>query len=345
MTTSSPARRVAALALVLAAALLAVPALASAERAPGRPGGPAEPPRPPAGRRGRTGRRHPPAHAGDRRRRRLAAHGVGAAERLAGRPRGRAAGPPLVYEQDGEVHLVPRSAQAYVEAGAVDANLFNITLLVQEGFDDRRGMTGRCWCRTPGRLPVVRALGAAAGEPRARPAQRGHGGGECRQGRRRGDVDGPAWKSRRPPRAGGSTGLRLDPVAQRPRARDPRRQRAAVGAPAAWEAGFDGTASRWRSSTPATTPPPRSGGPGRRGPGLHRYRATSARATTTATAPTWRPPSAAAAPASGGAAPGCRARRRPAGRQGARRRRLGTERPVIAGHGVGRATAAPRSST
>ena len=70
-------------------------------------------------------------------------------------PAAEQAGPPLVYEQDGEVHLVPRSAQAYVEAGAVDANLFNITLLVQEGFDDRAQVTGRCWCRTPGRLPVV----------------------------------------------------------------------------------------------------------------------------------------------------------------------------------------------
>ena len=52
-------------------------------------------------------------------------------------PADSADGPPLVYEQDGEVHLVPYAAQAYVDAGVADANLFNITLLVQEGFDDQ----------------------------------------------------------------------------------------------------------------------------------------------------------------------------------------------------------------
>ena len=51
-------------------------------------------------------------------------------------PEDAAAGPPLVYEQDGEVHLVPFAAQAYVDNGVLDANLFNISLLVQEGFDD-----------------------------------------------------------------------------------------------------------------------------------------------------------------------------------------------------------------
>ena len=138
MTTSSPARRVAALALVLAAALLTVPALASAERAPGRPGGPAEPP-PTAGGSATGG-----PGAATRRLTLVTGDAVAWQRTASGQqsawlvdPAAEQAGPPLVYEQDGEVHLVPRSAQAYVEAGAVDANLFNITLLVQEGFDDR----------------------------------------------------------------------------------------------------------------------------------------------------------------------------------------------------------------
>ena len=44
--------------------------------------------------------------------------------------------PPQVYEQDGDVHVVPADASPYVASGALDPNLFNVSLLAQQGFDD-----------------------------------------------------------------------------------------------------------------------------------------------------------------------------------------------------------------
>ena len=44
---------------------------------------------------------------------------------------------PVSYEQDGEVHLVPADAWPYVQSGALDSHLFNISLLVENGYDDR----------------------------------------------------------------------------------------------------------------------------------------------------------------------------------------------------------------
>ena len=44
--------------------------------------------------------------------------------------------PAVVYEQDGQVHVVPSEALPYVQSGALDESLFNVTLLVETGLDD-----------------------------------------------------------------------------------------------------------------------------------------------------------------------------------------------------------------
>jgi subtilisin family serine protease len=44
--------------------------------------------------------------------------------------------PAHVYELDGQVHVVPAEAGPYVASGALDSNLFNVSLLAQQGFDD-----------------------------------------------------------------------------------------------------------------------------------------------------------------------------------------------------------------
>ena len=49
----------------------------------------------------------------------------------------RAAAEPRIYELDGEVHVVPAEAAPYVASGALDAKLFNVTLLARDGYDDQ----------------------------------------------------------------------------------------------------------------------------------------------------------------------------------------------------------------
>lgn len=44
--------------------------------------------------------------------------------------------PAQIYEHDGEVHVVPADAAPYVASGALDPNLFNVTLLARHGYDD-----------------------------------------------------------------------------------------------------------------------------------------------------------------------------------------------------------------
>ncbi|MGH3503288.1 MAG: hypothetical protein ACRDQA_20690, partial [Nocardioidaceae bacterium] len=43
---------------------------------------------------------------------------------------------PQIYQQDGQVHVVPAEAAPYVASGVLDPNLFNLTLLAEQGFDD-----------------------------------------------------------------------------------------------------------------------------------------------------------------------------------------------------------------
>ncbi|MGH3387135.1 MAG: hypothetical protein ACRDO1_21330, partial [Nocardioidaceae bacterium] len=42
--------------------------------------------------------------------------------------------PAQVYQQDGEVHVVPAAAVPYVASGVLDDKLFNISLLVEQGY-------------------------------------------------------------------------------------------------------------------------------------------------------------------------------------------------------------------
>jgi subtilisin family serine protease len=44
--------------------------------------------------------------------------------------------PAQIYRLDGDVYVVPAEAAPFVASGALDDNLFNVTLLVHEGFDD-----------------------------------------------------------------------------------------------------------------------------------------------------------------------------------------------------------------
>ncbi|HET9421071.1 MAG TPA: S8 family serine peptidase [Nocardioides sp.] len=44
--------------------------------------------------------------------------------------------PAVVYEQDGQVHVVPSEALPYVQSGVLDESLFNVTLLVNSQLDD-----------------------------------------------------------------------------------------------------------------------------------------------------------------------------------------------------------------
>ncbi len=43
---------------------------------------------------------------------------------------------PQIYEQDGHVHVVPAEAAPYLKSGALDQNLFNVTLLAKQGLSD-----------------------------------------------------------------------------------------------------------------------------------------------------------------------------------------------------------------
>ena len=53
--------------------------------------------------------------------------------------------PPHIYESDGQVHVVPAEAEPYLASGALDEDLFNVTLLAQDGYDDA----------TTGKLPLL----------------------------------------------------------------------------------------------------------------------------------------------------------------------------------------------
>ena len=39
-------------------------------------------------------------------------------------------------EVDGDLHVLPRSAMPYLAAGVVDRDLFNVTQLIEYGYDD-----------------------------------------------------------------------------------------------------------------------------------------------------------------------------------------------------------------
>lgn len=149
------------------------------------------------------------------------------------------AGPPEIYQQDGQAYVVPAEAAPYVSAGVLDDRLFNLTGLVEQGYDDA----------SMPELPLLLAEPAAAAAQNA-PA--------VRQERELSSIDGVSvtvdkedmrsvWESLRGPEAavpgeqdaelagadqvwlnGRVEAMLGDSVGQ-------------VGAPAAWDAGFDGS--------------------------------------------------------------------------------------------------------
>ena len=236
------------------------------------------------------------------------------------------------------MHVVPAEALPYVQSGALDADLFNVTLLVQSKLDDA----------SSAELPLL---------------LQGRGGPEVRRAPATPDaadkvqvldevgmvaVDGAkdeirtVWEDLRGEQAElSATDARLAGAGKvwldgtvRATLEDSVPQ---IGAPAGLgRPGTTAPASRSPCSTPGIDPAhPDLAGRVDGSPGLHR-RAPSA-VDDTATAPTSRRPSPAPAPAPAGTRKGVAPGRRAADRQGARRRR---QRPTIADHrrhGVGRA--------
>ena len=65
--------------------------------------------------------------------------------------------PAVNYVQDGQVHVVPAEALPYVQSGALDEDLFNITLLVRSGLDDASSAQLPLLLQGSGRPEVRRA--------------------------------------------------------------------------------------------------------------------------------------------------------------------------------------------
>lgn len=72
-----------------------------------------------------------------------------------------AARPAQIYQQDGQVHVVPAEATPYVASGVLDQRLFNLSYLARNGYDDL----------AQAELPLLVAApdGAAAGQAPAVP--------------------------------------------------------------------------------------------------------------------------------------------------------------------------------
>lgn len=154
---------------------------------------------------------------------------------------GAAARPPVIYRDNRQVHVVPAEALPYVESGVLDENLFNVSLLVREGYHDQarrawplllqgRGpLSGRRTPAAPARTREVRTLDSIGTLAITAPK------------RAAGDV----WTSLRGPAAPvDATDARLQGAAKvwlnaeaHAALEDSVPQ---VGAPDAWAAGFDG---------------------------------------------------------------------------------------------------------
>ena len=145
-------------------------------------------------------------------------------------PNGR---PARVYQQDGKVHVVPEQAEPLVASGVLDDALFNVSLLVEQGFHDAaRGDLPLLVQSPSGSLTTLRAPG-------------------LRQQRELPAIDAVSvtadkssmasvWSALRGNRSAGSTKIWLN---QRVRATLDRSV-PQIGAPAAWRAGYDGRGVR-----------------------------------------------------------------------------------------------------
>ena len=212
-------------------------------------------------------------------------------------PAVKGAPPALVYEQDGQAYVVPAEALPYVQSGALDESLFNVSLLVSSGLDDgstdqvplllqgRGGAETRRAPSTPEAADKVQALDSV--------------GMVAVEGAK--DEIRDVWESLRGDQAeltatdaqlAGAGKVWLDGRVQAT-LDDSVPQ---IGAPEAWaRPATTARASRSPCSTPASTPTtPTSRA---RSPSAANFTGTAEPAsTTTATAPTSPPPSPAPAP-------------------------------------------------
>ncbi|MEE6262688.1 S8 family serine peptidase [Plantactinospora sonchi] len=151
---------------------------------------------------------------------------------------GRTGIPMQAYRRDGHLHVVPADAAPLVRAGRVDARLFDVTTLLDFGYDDRRAdlpliLTGGAGGAARGaelarrqgaevvrELPAVNGTAVRAAKPRLSDLWRDIAGGAEGAGLR-----------------GGLSTVWLDGL------RKPNLEHSVpqIGAPAAWEAGLDGT--------------------------------------------------------------------------------------------------------
>jgi subtilisin family serine protease len=151
---------------------------------------------------------------------------------------GRAGVPMQVLRRDGHLHVVPADAAPLLRSGRVDARLFDVTTLLEFGYDDRRGD-----------LPLILTAGAG-GAARGSALARARGAEVVRE---LPAVGGTAIRAAKPRLAdlwrsiadgagsaglrGGLTGVWLDGL------RKPTLEHSVpqIGAPAAWQDGYDGT--------------------------------------------------------------------------------------------------------
>ncbi|MPZ26944.1 MAG: S8 family serine peptidase [Micromonosporaceae bacterium] len=146
-----------------------------------------------------------------------------------------------VYERGGHTHVVPLTAQPYLDSGLLDPRLFDVTLLADQGYDD--GSTSQ--------LPLIIEYGAAARAATAAPdgarpgtALPSIGGRAVAADKAQAqafwaDVAGAAAPAARTTARfdDGITRIWLDGQASASLSRSV----PLVGAPAAWEQGYDGT--------------------------------------------------------------------------------------------------------
>jgi subtilisin family serine protease len=149
---------------------------------------------------------------------------------------------PQIYQEDGQVHVVPAEAAPYIVSDALDPNLFNVTALVRQGYADDQRST----------LPLL--LQSPAGPSGAAPATVPSGAHKVRTLNSIASVSVEAdksrirtvWDSLRGPRpaAVGARNARLATVGKvwlNGRARATAQEGAAqIGAPDAWAAEYTG---------------------------------------------------------------------------------------------------------
>ncbi|WP_067428694.1 S8 family peptidase [Nocardioides jensenii] len=136
-------------------------------------------------------------------------------------------------EIDGELHVLPADAVPLVAAGRLDDDLFNIDLLLADGYDDEATETLPLIATTSGSLRSLSTL-AGADQGATLPSV----GGRAMEVRK--DEAADFWASlSRPGTERMAAGVRKLWLDGRVRA-DLDRSVAQIGAPTAWEAGFDG---------------------------------------------------------------------------------------------------------